>query len=238
MVRLKGMHRFPELVAGVSTVADGNMSVKWGKEPAVNRNKIQFLGKLGLEMEDCVIANLELLTRVAEVGEKDKGKYIDCDALITREPRVALWMVVADCYATVVYDQVKSVLALVHLGRQGLDGGLTGRVVRQMKTAGSEPENLVVSTSPGLKRESYTWQGKLPMKKDWGKYVVSRRNNTWLIDTGGFLRQEFVTAGVKPENIHISPVDVYTDKRYFSHVRSVKTGEPEGRFATVVMKSV
>lgn len=55
------MKVFPkELAVGVSTVEDGNMSVKWGEEKEVESNRDKFLKRLGIEFKDCVLASGDL----------------------------------------------------------------------------------------------------------------------------------------------------------------------------------
>jgi hypothetical protein len=39
---------------------------------------------------------------------------------------------------------------------------------------------------------------------------------------------------VLPEHIEVSPVNTAISDEYYSHYRSVRSGEPEGRFALLV----
>ena len=211
------------------------MAEKWGNKEEVNRNRRRFLDKLNIKIGDCVMASLELGIRVMRVGGKDKGMYVDGDVLITSETGVGLWMVTADCHATVVYDPAKKILALAHLGRQGLDGGLPGLVINKFRQLGSDTGEITVAAGPGVKKESYTWIGELPFKRDWGRFAEKTGEDGYLLDTGEFLKQQFIEAEITKQNIGVSEADVFSDRRFFSHVRSVKNGEPEGRFATVVM---
>jgi copper oxidase (laccase) domain-containing protein len=41
--------------------------------------------------------------------------------------------------------------------------------------------------------------------------------------------------GVQPEKVHVDGTNTYTSPNYFSHYRAARTGEREGRFATVVV---
>ena len=236
MLKSKLLAGFGEVVYGVSEVADGNMSVNWGDTVTVDCNRRKFLGKLGIKQEDCVIASLELGTRIVEVGSSQKDKYVEGDALVMKEEGVGLFMLTADCHATVVYDPVKKILVLVHLGRQGLDRELPEKVIKEMESLGSRAGNVIAAAGPGISRESYVWEGDLPFAHPgWTEFVERGTDGKWRIDMAGFLRRQFFEAGVREKNIEISSVDVYSDSRFYSHVRSVKTGEAEGRFATVVM---
>ncbi len=54
------------------------------------------------------------------------------------------------------------------------------------------------------------------------------------VDIVGYSKRQLIEAGVKEENIEVSDIDTAADSTFFSHYRSKKTGEAEGRFATVV----
>lgn len=51
--------------------------------------------------------------------------------------------------------------------------------------------------------------------------------------------KDLVELGLEPKQMAVHPDDVGADPRYFSHARSLRTGEPEGRngFAAVVRPS-
>lgn len=50
----------------------------------------------------------------------------------------------------------------------------------------------------------------------------------------GCNRKQLLDMKVKETNIYTSSIDTFKSPEYFSHYRSVRTGEDEGRFATVV----
>jgi copper oxidase (laccase) domain-containing protein len=54
----------------------------------------------------------------------------------------------------------------------------------------------------------------------------------------GYVRKQLDECGVGKEKIEVSEIDTVVNRNYFSHHRSYFTGEPEGRFATVVCLSV
>lgn len=213
------------------------MSRKYAQGEEVTKNRNLFLARLKITPEEVIEAQLEGRDKIILVSQNDRGQVFDCDCLITKDSNTALWMVVADCYATLVYDGRQNILGLVHLGRNGLDLGLTDKAVDKFKELGSNVEDLQVIASPGIKKESYLWEGKLPFVKDWGEYVQMGEDGKYRIDSAGFLKQQFLNNGVLGKNIIMSDVDVYKDENYFSHVRSWKYKLPEKRFATVAILS-
>jgi len=234
---LLGLEQFAELVSGVSTTDEGNMAEKWGDKEEVNGNRRRFLDKLGINPEDCVIASLSGGTKVIIVGRKDKTKYIEGDALITKEKGVGLFMVTADCLPVVMFDKTKEILSLVHLGWKGVDGKLAEKVIKRFCGFGSKPEDILVLIGPGVHKESYKWDPKSVMqkdKKDWKPFLEVKDGYVY-VDVPGYVKKQLSDNGVREKNIKDCGIDTGVDKRYFSHYRSKRNGEPEGRFATVVI---
>ncbi len=238
------MDKFSGLIYGISTVQDGNMSFRWGEKLQVIEDREKFLKKIGIDVKDTIVMKSEEnWTDIMVVGNEDKtrGVYkIDetrgCGVLITRQKNLCLFLLIADCFPAVVYDAKLGILAMVHLGRQGVDGQLPKLVMKEFISMGSYPENIRVIVGPGIQKVSYTWTGKLPVDANkWGEFVGKTCKNKWLIDNIGFLRSQFIEIGVLEENIKISNVDVRTNSNYFSHARSCASGEKEGRFAMVAM---
>jgi YfiH family protein len=230
------------LIIGVSTVMDGNMSVKWGDEVKVIGNRKRFLKKLGLKYEDCVLASLLGGVELNVVGEKDKNKYIEGDALITKEKGVGVFMVTADCLPVVMFDPTKKILALVHLGWKGVDGKLAIKVIKRLRDLGSRPEDIRVWVGPGVRKGTYKkwekgWDEFVQIigenKKEWEDFIEDTDDGKKTLDLAGYVLKQLRDSGVT--YVEVSPIDTFTDKNYFSHHRAFFTKEPEGRFATVAM---
>ena len=222
-----------KLVYATSTAADGNMSLKWGESKEVVKNRKKFLGKIGVSLEDCVTLSLMRSDGVKIVDGKNKGEMLEADALITTGKNVGLFMVTADCFPVIVYDPVGGVLALVHLGWQGVDKGLVAKVVRKMKGLGADELQVIIG--PGIRKESYVFDVPLAQENDpkWQPFLEKLGNGRTAIDLVGFIKKQLVDCGVG--EIEDCGIDTVKDLNYFSHYRAVRTGEPEGRFATVAM---
>jgi len=234
------------ILIGVSTVADGNMSVKWGEKTVVEGNRMKFLDKLGIKYEDCVLASLLGGTEINIVDSGYKKKYIEGDALITKEKGVGLFMVTADCLPVVLYDKTRQILALVHLGWRGVDGKLAIKVIKKLGEFGCKPADIQVWIGPGVKKETYIKYGKKLEEfrkimgedsfREWQEFLVKTPiKDQFGVDLIGFVWKQLDEMGIKKEQIDVSNVDTIRDTNYFSHYRAGQTGEKEGRFATVAM---
>ena len=227
MYRLVSLSGLPELIHGISTKDEGNMSLLWGAEAEVTANRNRFLAGLGLNYKQFVAASLEAGTEIVEVGAAEMGKKITGDALVTRELNVPLWMLTADCFPVIFFEPAAKILALVHCGRRGVDGELPQKVVERIGRLGGEPQRLVVGIGPGIGKKSYTWEGELPFKKSGGwELFVEKKDGIWYLGVEDYLTNQLLNAGVKKGNISRSGIDVFTDNNFCSHIRSIKTGEP------------
>lgn len=223
-----------------SKIDDGNMSFSFGKPNEVISNRERFLAKDGLSIKDMVALYNQHKDDIVVVDSCFKGQgaltqenALPYDAIITNEPGVVLFLLIADCIPAVVYDPVIGVVALVHLGWKGVNLGLGPKVIRLMNERfGCEPVNLKVDIGPHIQKESYFYEDVEAFNNPGWKEFLNRKDDLWQIDNTGFAVQQFVNAGIAPDNIAISPIDTAKDLSYFSHYRSTKNGDPEGRIAT------
>ncbi len=233
-----------EIIYGFSNRKDGNLSFKWAtdKQEALE-NRRGFLEKLGLNLEDCVCMSILDSDQVVEVGKGTKGagmldisQAVKADAIITKESGVGLLLLTGDCLPIVLFDSVMKVLALAHLSWKSTEAKLLFRVIGGMKTCGSKPSDVVVYIGPGIHKESYKFVN--PIEKSlpgWEPFLQDLPDGQTAIDIVGYNTKQLTDSGVLQENIEACSVDTASDQNMFSHYRSVRTGELEGRFATVVM---
>jgi copper oxidase (laccase) domain-containing protein len=173
---------------------------------------------------------------LAEVDERSTTKYTEdivADGLFTTTANIGLFLPVADCVATVIFDPVRKYLALLHLGRHSTLTRLLPDTIAHFVARGSNPSDLIVWMSPSAQKESYVldyfdhaedpeWQG-----------FVTKTDGGYQIDMQGFNKERCVIAGISKQNIHVSPIDTVTDARYFSH----SAGDAYGRFAVMASMS-
>jgi YfiH family protein len=239
-----------KLMYSFSTVADGNMSFKWGEEAEVTNNRKKWLEKMGIKYKDCIWMALQGGTDIYIVSEKDKEKEIAGDALITTDKNTALFMVTADCLPVIIYSD--EMLALVHAGWRGVDGKIVQKTINKMKELSFDSfgpsqdkfaQDCKMIIGPGTKKETYIkygdkleefYQAIKTDKKEWQEFLIDYGNGKIGLDLVEFVIKQARDLGVKRENIEISPIDTIKDTDYFSHYRAGETGEKEGRFATVV----
>jgi copper oxidase (laccase) domain-containing protein len=102
-----------------------------------------------------------------------------------------------------------------------------------MKTRyGTNPADVIMISSPSISAESYVFDSTDGMDLSfWGQDVSKGKDGKYHMDIKSRFESQAINAGIKRSNMTISPTDTFTDINYFSHRRSMATGEPEGRFA-------
>lgn len=206
-----------QLVQASSTIFDGNMSFMHGESTQVLANRTAFLHSHGLKIDGCVAAVLEHGTNVTVVTKKDAGLGIveldsglKCDALLTQESNLALFLLTADCLPITFYDPHNQAIALAHVSRANTQLRFVEVIVKAMTTQfGSNPKELHVWIGPGI------------------------RYHTYVVDLVELNIDQLQQSGVLKQNINSNAADTFTSTDYFSHRRSATTGETEGRFATI-----
>ena len=140
-------------------------------------------------------------------------------------------MPVADCVATVIYDQPRRRLAMAHLGRHSTVADLVMKLLDHMKDAGSAMEDLIIWMAPSVRQEHYRMEYfDLSDAPRWRDHCLQKDGGFYL-DLAGYNKARAIEAGVRPERIYLSDVDTATDPNYLSHSK----GDTTGRFAVLAM---
>ena len=233
---------FPsELTVAVSSRNDGSML---NREKGVHASRIvanrkKLCEAVGISYDDVVYQWINYNTHatydiVAEVDTRSTTRYDSAtvaDAVITDMPGVGVFLPLADCVGTVVYDPVRRKLAVLHLGRHSTLTSLVQKTVAHLQVGGSDPRDLLVWMSPSIRGASYRLD-YFDKKDDpnWESFAVEHDDGV-SIDLAGYNQARFIEAGVLPGNITLSSVDTAVDQNYFSHFQ----GDRTDRFAIVAM---
>lgn len=179
---------------------------------------------------------------VAIVGPADAGRgmtpgnSMPCEALVTDSPNLLLFIAVGDCIPFVMFDPRRRVLGLVHGGRESTIRKLPEKMLTVMREQfHTDPADVVVGMGPGF-RSHYVEQLPAGISDPiWDEHIRQNGRATFSMDLFGYTEDRLIAAGVPKGNIEKCPHDTY--KRadmFFSHRRSLETGETDGRHACAV----
>jgi copper oxidase (laccase) domain-containing protein len=78
------------------------------------------------------------------------------DGLISADPGVLLGIYVADCGAVYLSDPVRGVVALLHSGKKGTEGNITGKAIdRMISSFGCDSHDITVVLAPCIRPPAY-----------------------------------------------------------------------------------
>ncbi|MFA4936833.1 MAG: polyphenol oxidase family protein [Patescibacteria group bacterium] len=240
--QLEDLKQYSSLIHAFSTKEDGNMSFKWGEEKEVVANRKKFLHELKLEPTKGITTELVHGDTILRVGKKQTGQGIlkpptlKSDGLITNEPGIFLFHVVADCLSLLFYDPENEAIGLAHAGWQGTDQQIAKKMVEKFITEfKTKPENLVIGLGPSIHRCCYVTTE--PIKgswQTWQPFLTKGKDNDIHSNVVGFNIYQLSEAGVEHENIFISEFCTAHSGKFFSHYQDVQDKKPEARFAALI----
>lgn len=218
------------------TVLDRAIGVHNG---SIVSNRTEFCRKTGIDYGDVAYQRIiyddkRTYALIAEVDDGSTTKFtseVVADALCTTAPNVGLFLPVADCVATVLYDPKRRALAIAHLGRHSSYAKLAQKVAAWFAGGGSNLSDVIVWMSPHAQKESYKleWFDRAD-DPDWSDFYTQKEDGYYL-NLAGYNARLLENAGIPARNIHISQIDTTTNSGYFSHMQ----GEHSGRIGVIAM---
>jgi polyphenol oxidase len=202
-----------------------NLGTGVGDDPeAVAANRKRLADELHLAPERLVWME-QVHGRTAAVVDGPQPKAVEMtDALVTREPNLALIALTADCVPVLMADPEAGVVAAVHAGRVGARIGVVPAALQAMTEAGAATERVEVLLGPSVCGECYEVPAE--MQADVEKHLpgsaCKTRQGTTGLDLRAGLWRQLADAGVA--KIGIDPRCTVEDQTLFSHRRNGTTG--------------
>ncbi len=158
------------------------------------------------------------------------------DACMSNSKHLFIAMMPADCAAIFLFDPVTNYYALIHAGVLGAFSKITLNTINCMTNWRSvKPKNLICYIGPSISSKVY----KLKKSGLWNKVLKNEVSEkiAETFDLKLFLRDQLIEAGVRNENIEISPLCTATNNNLlFSNysVKSVEKKQAQGRHMCVI----
>ena len=165
-------HCFTTRLGGVSQghLESLNLSTSQGDtQENVVENFRRVGAVLGFSPEDVVRAKQTHSDIVRLVTRQDRGAGLltpalpECDALITNEPGVALYISTADCTPILLHDPVTGAVGAAHAGWRGTVAQIGAKTVEAMcRSFGCEPRNIRAAIGPNIGLCHFETDGDVP----------------------------------------------------------------------------
>lgn len=167
------------------------------------------------------------------------------DAAVIAQGTQGISMVVGDCFPIVLVDQTAGVLAMIHGGWRSLALGILQKTLAVIKQQGADMRALRAWIGPGARSCCYRSAEK-PLQineHDWSSVIQkvdlieqekNSSKNEWKIDLPKYIYQELIKNGVQKQHVFDEQIcTVCHPERYYSHQRSKRTGDIDGRFLVI-----
>lgn len=193
-----------------------------------------------------VFSKQEHTDNIRVVFAKDIGKgivkkrdYGAVDALISNIPNCGLVTQYADCIPLLFYDPVHKVIAASHGGWRGTVAEIARKTVEKMtESFGCNPADIVAAIGPGICKDCYEVDQTvaIPLRRlnglDLSGCLIPKKGDKFMLDLKEVNRQMMVGAGIKPENIEVSPLCTNCNSHVFHSHRA--TGGHRGNNAAII----
>lgn len=224
-----------------------NMSFSNGDDPKkVLQNYKRLCECEEINHHNLVFSKQEHTDNIRIVTQEDIGKGITkrrdfgaVDALISNIKDCGLVTQYADCIPLLFYDPVRRVIAAAHGGWRGTVAEITRKTVEKMtERFGCNPADMVAAIGPGICKDCYEVDQNvtIPLKRLNGlnltKCLTPISEYKFLLDLKEVNRQMMVGAGIKPENIEVSPLCTCCNSHIFHSHRA--TGGHRGNNAAII----
>ena len=213
-------HGFSTRQGGVSQgiFSSLNLSPSRGDDPqCVAENYRRFCAAIGVRPDRLVLTRQVHGCTVRAVTEEDIQQdvrlpaQVECDALVTQTPGLALAVFTADCIPILLYDPQVRAVAAVHAGWRGTAGDIVGRTVEKLTDCfGSRPEQVLAAIGPGISRCCFETDGDVPqaMEEQLGSLarpcIAAGPGGKFHVDLKAINAALLRRAGVAPDHIEIS----------------------------------
>lgn len=145
------IHAFTGRALGVDVAVDREIALA-----RLDASHQQTLEALGLRGRTLITARQVHGAVVETVSASSKSPVEDADGLISDDPAVCLGIYVADCGPVFLVEPESRVIALLHSGRKGTEGGITAVAIDQMvRQFGCDPARIIVQLGPCIRPPLY-----------------------------------------------------------------------------------
>lgn len=125
--------------------------------------------------------------------------FADTDALITRDPTIAVGVRTADCQPILLYAPDIRAVAAVHAGWRGTFGRIGSNTVRRLRALGADPAGIKALLGPSICAECYEVSAELVAQfREAGFRHLSSPDH---LDLAQLNAEDLADAGILPANI-------------------------------------
>ena len=227
-------HSFFTRCGGVSSGLFQSLNCGFGSGDApdnVTRNRAIAMSRLGLpadRLTTCYQIHSAVVVAVQQPWPREAAPR--ADAMVTRNPGIALGILTADCAPLLSHDPTAGVIGAAHGGWRGALAGIAEATVERMEAIGAARSRIRAGIGPCIARSSYEVGPEFPQQflaqdPESGRYFApAARPGHFMFDLPRYIEHRLARAGiVTVQRAHHDTVA--EDSRFFSYRRACLHGE-------------
>lgn len=134
---------------------------------------------------------------------------LECDGIITNQPKLMIGVSVADCIPVLLLDPVKRVVAALHAGWKGTAGQICKKGVETLvEMFDSHPRHILAAVGPGIGPCCYEVDAPVreafAKSSDWEFIATEISKERWGLDLAAANHRQLLAAGLAEENITLA----------------------------------
>lgn len=225
---------FTDRVGGVSAAPYDtlNLAGHVGDDPAaVAANRETLAGRADVQPDRLVVLAAVSGGPVAEVDATSPAEVTGVEAIVTREPGLAVGVIAADCVPVLLVDETAGLVGAAHAGRRGVEARIVTDAVHAMRALGADPDRIEAWLGPAICGRCYE-VGDDVAAQTTAVAPAARSTTSWgttALDLPAAVTAELSAVGVR--TVHADPRCTHEDPLLFSYRRDGVTG----RQASVVV---
>lgn len=197
IIQFSSFLKFPNIFHCISQKSDGNLKLKKNLpnyEIIFSEEQNIFFTAQNILPSRTIFMEQVHGTEVVSCDKDCAGHWVpEVDGLVTTEKNLFLCVNTADCVPLFFYEPVNQIIGIAHAGWRGTLGEIGKKVVeRLIEKHGGKIENILVGIGPSICGKCYEVDKERFDRKDY-------------LDLKGINAKILIDAGIKPENIEISP---------------------------------
>jgi YfiH family protein len=245
LAALRGVrHAFFTRAGGVSDGIYASLNAGIGSHDhpeAVAENRARRAGAVGVRPDRLLTAyQVHSPDVVVVTAPWPADRRPRADALVTKQPGLALAVTTADCGPVLLAEERAGVIAAAHAGWRGAAGGVIEASVAAMERCGAERGRIVAALGPMIRQPSYevgpefVSQFTREEAANARFFAAGARNGHALFDLAAFIAARLAAAGVR----HIEDIGRCTygeEECFYSYRRSTHRNESDyGRHLSAI----
>ena len=177
---------------------------------------------------------------VVEVTEPEwQGERPKADAMVTKNPRIGLGILTADCAPVLFSDPNAKIVGAAHAGWKGAMNGVTDNTIDAMIRLGADRENIAATVGPCISQAAYevgqeffeTFADEDP---DYTRFFINGKDGKMQFDLPSFVLHRLRSVGIKTAE-WVGECTYTTPRKFYSYRRTTHAAEPDyGRQISVI----